>query len=99
MILFFDLPSVTDTDKKAYRHFVKDIKGEGFIMLQESVYVKLGFSQMIVDATMGRVKKLVPREGMVSVLTVTERQFASIEHLLGVPETDIVNSPERLIEL
>ncbi|MCH4228437.1 MAG: CRISPR-associated endonuclease Cas2 [Bacilli bacterium] len=99
MILFFDLPSVTDDDKRLYRHFVKDIQKEGFVMMQESVYLKLSMTQMIVDSTMTRLRKLVPSEGMISVLVVTEKQFATIEHLIGEPVTDIINTDERLIEL
>lgn len=99
IILFFDLPSVTDSDKRAYRHFVKDISKEGFIMMQESVYLKLAVSQMIVDTTMRRLQKLIPTEGFISVLTITEKQFSSIKHLIGEISTDVLNDNERLVEL
>lgn len=99
MILFFDLPSVTDADKRIYRQFVKRLAKEGFGMLQESVYTKLGTTQTVVHSTIARLRKVMPREGMVSVLVVTERQFASMEHLLGSPESDIVDSVDRFVRL
>ena len=99
MILFFDLPSVTDADKRIYRQFVKHLAKEGFGMLQESVYTKLGTTQTVVDSTIARLRKVMPREGVVSVLVVTERQFASMEHLLGSPGSDIVDSVDKYVRL
>ena len=37
----FDLPTDTSVHRKAYRDFRKFLLVNGFIMLQESVYVKL----------------------------------------------------------
>ena len=41
LILFFDLPMVTKTDQRRYRKFIKFLTGDGYIMLQYSVYCKL----------------------------------------------------------
>ena len=41
LLLFFDLPMTTSSELKTYRNFVKNIKKEGFYMLQKSVYVKM----------------------------------------------------------
>ena len=41
MILFFDLPTVTDANKRTYRKFHNYLLSEGFIMMQYSVYMKL----------------------------------------------------------
>ena len=41
IIVFFDLPTETNEDKRAYRHFRKALIKDGFIMMQESVYTKL----------------------------------------------------------
>lgn len=98
-ILFFDLPSITKTDLREYRKFVKLIKNEGFVMLQESVYTKLCLNQGVVDATIARVKAELPKEGIVSVLTITEKQFSSITQLLGEIETDVELSDSKLIVL
>lgn len=40
ILLLYDLPSVTNADKKIYRNFVKYLTTEGFIRIQESVFVK-----------------------------------------------------------
>ena len=41
MLVFFDLPTLTNEDKRNYRQFRKLLMKNGFIMLQESVYCKM----------------------------------------------------------
>lgn len=98
-ILFFDLPSVTKTDHKEYAKFIKLIKSKGFIQLQESVYSKLSLNESVANASISEIKKHLPREGMVSVLTLTETQFASMEHILGEPNTDVIINEDKIIKL
>lgn len=40
MICMFDLPVVTEKEKKNYREFRKGLLKEGFIMLQYSIYIR-----------------------------------------------------------
>jgi len=98
-ILFFDLPAISKMDHRQYAKFVKFIKQKGFVMLQESVYTKMSLNESVVESTLREVKANLPKDGVVSVLTVTEKQFASIEHLLGEVKMDVVVNDERLIKL
>jgi CRISPR-associated protein Cas2 len=41
VIVFFDLPVLTNQQRKHYRWFRRLLIKEGFIMMQESVYCKL----------------------------------------------------------
>ena len=41
LIVFFDLPMVTDKDHREYAQFHKFLVKNGFIMMQKSVYTKL----------------------------------------------------------
>lgn len=99
MIIFFDLPSVTKTDHREYTKFVKFIKSKGFCMFQESVYTKLCLNETVVKSTMKDIKKNVPRSGYVSILTLSENQFASIETLIGAIKTDVINTDSKIINL
>ena len=45
------------------------------------------------------LKKNKPPQGLVQALTVTEKQFSSMEMILGEFQTDTINTDERLIEL
>lgn len=99
ILLFFDLPAVTKTDHREYTKFMKNIEKKGFFMLQESVYTKLALNQSVVDSTMREVKAKLPKDGLISVLTITEQQFSSIEHILGEIETDQIISQDKFIKL
>lgn len=99
MILFFDLPSVTKKDIKEYNKFVNYLKKNGFVRMQESVFTKLALNPTIVNLTMNDIRKNVPPEGIVSVLNITENQFASIDHLIGEIKTDVIISSEKVVKL
>lgn len=97
VIVFFDLPVETDTDRRNYRKFRKFLIKDGFLMLQESVYAKLAFNFTQVEQIISAVKKEKPEKGSVQILSVTEKQFSKMEHISGKIDTDIINSDERLL--
>lgn len=99
MILFFDLPTLSSKHQKAYRVFLKNIKKNGFYMLQESVYVKMALNQQVVDSTMNKLKEYTPDEGNILVLTITEKQFSAIKILIGETKTNVITSDERVLIL
>lgn len=99
VLVFFDLPTVTDSDRRDYRKFRKNLIKGGFMMIQESVYVKLALNTTQVHQITSEVKKLQPLKGSVQILTVTEKQFSKMEILCGKCDTDVINSDERLLIL
>ncbi len=99
MILFFDLPSVSKSEHKEYSKFIKMIKSKGFCMMQESVYTKLALNESVVISTMRDIKSKLPKDGIISVLTITEKQFSSIEHILGSINTDVIINEDKIIVL
>lgn len=42
VMVFFDLPVITSANRKDYRDFHKYLIKTGFLMMQESVYCRLG---------------------------------------------------------
>lgn len=99
IIIFFDLPTLTSANRRHYRKFVKEMKKEGFIMLQESVYTKLAITHAQSQLIKGRLNKHLPPEGLVFALTVTEKQFGDMDILVGENQTNIVSDGSRLVEL
>ena len=97
--MFFDLPSESASERRAYTQFRKYLIKNGFMMLQESVYCKLAANQTIVNAQIENLRKNKPPDGLVEVLTITEKQFARMEFIVGSRQGDIVDSDERYIEL
>jgi len=99
VIMFFDLPSTSKAEVREYSLFVKFIKKHGFSMMQESVYTKLALNQAVVDKTMAELRKNVPKEGIISILVLTEIQFNSIENILGEIKSDVISSDKKVVIL
>lgn len=99
IIVFFDLPSVTALEKREYRSFRKFLIKNGFIMMQESVYTKLVFNTTVADAVMSSVRKNKPKEGLVQMLMITEKQFSKVENVVGEMMSEFIQDDRRLIIL
>ena len=95
----FDLPVETATDRRNYRRFVKHLKKSGFVMFQESIYIRLSINAATAKAIAKSLKNHLPPKGLVSMMTVTEKQFSSMDFLLGSFVTDVITSDDRVIEL
>ena len=99
VIVFFDLPTETPEDRLNYRHFRKALLENGFLMMQESVYCRLLVTPTAGKAVIQSLKKEKPPRGLVQVLTITEKQFAGMEYIVGESQSDVIDSDERLIVL
>ena len=99
ILVLFDLPVETPENRRDYSRFRKTLIQNGFIMLQKSVYCKL----MTAPSVENSVKKLVrdnkPPDGLVQILTITEKQFTKMEYIVGKHHSDIIDSDERLVIL
>lgn len=98
-IVLFDLPTETQEDKRQYRRFRKMLIKNGFFMLQESVYTRMLITPSAQQAVISVIRKNRPPSGLVQVLCVTEKQFASMECISGHYATDILDSDERVVIL
>lgn len=99
ILVFFDLPVQTGAERRAYAQFRKYLVKNGYMMLQESVYCKLAANQTAVETQVENLRKNKPPAGIVEVLTITEKQFARMEMIVGSRQGDIVNTAERYVEL
>lgn len=99
VIVFFDLPTVTTEDRRAYAKFRRRLIKNGFMMVQESVYSKLALNSTQVSQIMGEIKKISPEKGLVQILTVTEKQYSKMTLLFGKGNSDVIDSDERLLIL
>lgn len=99
VIVFFDLPSVTSQEKRAYTKFRKQLIKMGFIMLQQSVYARLALNMTAAEVMMKNIKQNKPAHGVIQILTITEKQFSKMEYVLGECSSNIVDTEERLVVL
>ena len=99
MLVFFDLPVQTVSQRREYTRFRKFLIKEGFIMIQESVYSKLTLNSTVTSAVTDRIKKNKPSDGIVQLLVITEKQYNSMEFIVGQRHGDIIDTDERLVIL
>ncbi len=59
---------------------------QGYDRLQWSVYARLCHSLEVAERHKRNLKSLVPREGEVRAMLITEKQFARMEFLVGEPK-------------
>jgi CRISPR-associated protein Cas2 len=85
LMVFFDLPMVTKSEKRAYTLFRRFLLNDGYDMMQYSVYGRILNGADAEQKHMQRLVQNLPPEGSVRVLSVTEKQFASMKLLVGMP--------------
>lgn len=85
MLVFFDLPVVTRAERRAYTQFRRFLLNDGFDMIQFSVYGRILNGSDAQDKHFKRLIANLPPEGSVRLLTVTEKQFATMKLLVGMP--------------
>ncbi len=97
VLVFFDLPTETAEERRAYRLFRKTLITNGFFMMQESVYCRLLMNAGAGKSVSEIIRKNAPVKGIVQLLTVTEKQFAAIEYLVGKNQSDVISTDERVV--
>lgn len=95
----FDLPVLTEYERRDYRKFRNFLIKNGFLMLQESIYCKLAQNTTSADAIVENIKKSKPTQGLVQVLKITEKQYGKMEYIVGESRNNILDSDERLVIL
>lgn len=99
LLCFFDLPVETGKDRRNYRLFRKFLVKNGFIMIEESVYVRMVINGNSRRALEESVRRNKPPKGLVALMAVTEKQFANMEMITGDFDTNVVVSSQKVIEL
>jgi len=97
VIVFFDLPMVSKEDIRRYSKFHKYLILQGFIMLQKSVYSKIALNNTSAAAITSNLRNNKPLSGIIQILTITEKQFQSIEYLIGEKQNEIIDTQQRLV--
>lgn len=97
VMVFFDLPTLTCENRREYARFRKFLIQNGFLMMQESVYSKMALNQTVAASVVERVKKNKPAEGLVQMMTITEKQYNRMEYVCGEFNSEVLCSDERLV--
>ena len=85
LLVFFDLPVVTKAERRAYTLFRRFLINDGYDMIQYSIYGRILNGEDALEKHMQRLVNSLPPEGSVRCLSVTEKQFAGMKMLVGLP--------------
>lgn len=96
VLVFFDLPTETKKDKRAYILFRKQLQTDGFSMFQFSIYVRHCASIANAEVHMKRIKSFIPEYGHVAVMCITDKQFSDIIIYHGTKIAKTKSSPMQL---
>ena len=99
MLVFFDLPVVTAKERKAATKFRNFLLKDGYHMMQWSVYTRICNGTDAVAMHQQRLKLNLPEKGSVRLLTLTEKQFESIDVLLGTKTFDDGSQSTELLNI
>ena len=96
VIVLFDLPTDTKTARKQYVRFRKHLMNDGFSMMQYSVYVRHCASDENAAVHVKRVKSVLPPDGEVRIVKITDKQFGKIQVFYGKRRKPTEPAPKQL---
>ena len=79
VMVFYDLPMGTSAQRRHYTVFHKHLMREGFVQMQESLYVKLVHNISSFRQVEARVKGFSPVHGTVQILCLNLNIFCTIK--------------------
>lgn len=88
MLVFFDLPVKTKAEQRSATKFRNFLLKDGYYMIQFSVYARICNGYDTVETHKRRLAANLPENGSIRLLTITEKQYESIEILLGKLKTE-----------
>ena len=96
LFIMFDLPTETRKQKKEAASFRKNLEKDGFMMFQYSVYLRYCASLEVDSLHINRIRNLIPDEGSVSILQITDKQYSNIINIEGAIEKKVKRIPLQL---
>ncbi|MCF8483404.1 MAG: CRISPR-associated endonuclease Cas2 [Rhodospirillum sp.] len=96
LVVVFDLPVGTRTERRDATRFRNLLKDEGFTMKQWSVYLRYFDARARAEAAADRIGKQTPPMGGVSMMFLTDKQFGMTRNFEGRSRTETEEKPEQL---
>lgn len=100
ILVMFDLPVSTKKARRNYAIFRKFLIGDGYDMIQFSVYGRITKNDDDTKKHIAILRQHLPPCGSVRAMTVTEKQYSSMIILVGsVTATENFLSSRDLVEI
>ena len=97
LFCLFELPTNTKAQRKRAAAFRKNLVEDGFDMMQFSVYKRFCGSTESCEVHIKRIRQWLPKEGTVSILKFTDKQFGDIETFEGILPKKKEKTPQQLV--
>lgn len=99
LMVFFDLPVSTKTERREASRFRQNLIKDGFMMMQFSVYARICNGQEQAETHLRRLRGNLPCSGSVRALQVTQLQFGRMKILLGEKKSQMDTVEDRQLFL
>ena len=96
LVVVFDLPVGTKTERRHASGFRNMLIEEGFMMKQFSVYLRACPNRSSADALADRIGKRAPPEGDVSIMSFTDKQYGLTRNFSGRAVKETEKKPTQL---
>lgn len=99
LLVIFDLPTHTKSERKEYARFRKMLIKHGFSMLQYSVYERITRNFDDSESYISVINANKPPQGDIRCLTITEKQYERIKLIIGSDENRQDYKDDELLEI
>lgn len=82
LLVMFDLPTKTKSDKDRYIKFKRFLEDDGYMREQNSIYTRSLLSRSSAAAHRDRLRDHIPSAGSVVAIELTEKQYVDREILV-----------------
>ena len=93
----FDLPVITEKERKIATKFRKYLLDDGFVMMQYSVYSRICKNNDDLNKHIKRLKINAPENGNIRLLQITENQYNNTIMFSGTKSVEEEISIENLL--
>ncbi|GAB5468552.1 MAG: CRISPR-associated endonuclease Cas2 [Rhodospirillales bacterium] len=97
LLVLFDLPVGTKTERRRATRFRHALLDMGFEMSQFSNYLRFCPGKEAADAYIGRIEAALPPSGKVHVLQITDKQFEKVRTFKGRKGEPKRGNPDQLV--
>lgn len=78
MIVMFDLPTLTKTQRRNHTLFRNYLLKQGFLRAQFSIYMRVLPGKEGVNKLVRKIRDNRPKKGRISILSITDKQYENI---------------------
>ena len=97
LFVMFDLPTLTEVNRKEAADFRKALQNEGFTMMQFSVYARHCSGNEHAASLEKRISSFLPTGGNIFTFQITDKQYGNGHLYHGTKRTYGNINPERVV--